>query len=83
VHGGDLIGDGDRFALVSGVTQDRDRIMVRLTHFAIDESGVEVIEYALLVGLVAAGCMLALGDLKDGIVSMFSSMADTVGNTLQ
>ena len=54
-----------------------------LTQFGMDESGADLIEYALVVGLIAGGCLFALGGVKDGIVDMFSSMADTVSNTLQ
>lgn len=58
-------------------------LAARLTQFGMDETGADLIEYALLVGLIAGGCVFALTDLKDGIIDLFSSVADRVAGSIQ
>lgn len=58
-------------------------LAARLTEFGMDESGADLIEYALLVGLIAGGCVFALTDLKAGIIDLFSSVADRVSGSIQ
>jgi pilus assembly protein Flp/PilA len=49
-----------------------------LQHLVSDESGQDLIEYALIAGVVALGAVATLGSLSSTVGNFFS----TVGNTL-
>ena len=46
------------------------------------ERGASMVEYALLVGLIAVVAVVAVGLLGGGIESLFGSANNCVGNTL-
>ena len=49
-----------------------------LQHLVSDESGQDLVEYALIVGVVALGAVATLGSFTSTVGNFFS----TVGNTL-
>ena len=50
----------------------------RIKKLLADEDGATVVEYALLVGLIACGLILSIGGLRDSIVGMFDGASDTL-----
>lgn len=49
--------------------------------FADDERGASLVEYALLVALIAVVCIAAIGFLGGSAKEQFSSVADAVDST--
>ena len=49
--------------------------------FARDERGASLVEYALLVALIAIVCLVAVAFLGSSASSRFSSVGSAVGNT--
>jgi pilus assembly protein Flp/PilA len=56
--------------------QDMHRLIPRLSEFLQDETGQDLIEYALLAGLIGIGAILTLKALDAKIVNAFG----TIGN---
>jgi pilus assembly protein Flp/PilA len=48
--------------------------------FVSDESGATAIEYGLIAAIVGVGIIAALGDLKDALVTTFSTTGDAMTN---
>lgn len=44
-----------------------------------NEEGAALVEYALLVGLIAMACVVAIGALGDAIAGLFQDIADAIG----
>ena len=55
-----------------------NRMRTMLNKFWEDESGQDLIEYALVAGLVGLSCIAAMGSLSGSLVNNFT----TVGNAL-
>ena len=49
-----------------------ERKMEKMRNFFKDESGATMVEYGLMVALIALACITAIGTLKDGIVAVFN-----------
>jgi pilus assembly protein Flp/PilA len=47
--------------------------------FADDERGASLVEYALLVALIAVACIAAIGVLSGGIISRFTETGNQLG----
>jgi Flp pilus assembly pilin Flp len=60
------------------VTSRRTGLALRLAEFGTDDSGADLIEYTLVAGVIAGGCVLVLTELRDGIIALFSSLLDKV-----
>jgi pilus assembly protein Flp/PilA len=54
------------------------QLLSALRHLVIDESGATLVEYSLVVGLIAVACLVAIGFLGGKIATFFS----TVGNSI-
>jgi pilus assembly protein Flp/PilA len=52
--------------------------LTALRHLVIDESGATLVEYSLVIGLIALACVVAITFLGGRIANFFS----TVGNSL-
>jgi Flp pilus assembly pilin Flp len=52
--------------------------MRAIERFLKDESGLETVEYAVMVGLMAAVLVAAIVYLRDAIVKAFKAIADVV-----
>ncbi len=49
-----------------------------LTRFADDQSGATAIEYALIASIVAVGIIVGLGNLRDGLNTLFNNVNTTM-----
>jgi len=72
------------YKLVASTRRMRDRVVssacaVR-TFFARREEGASLVEYALLVALIALACIAAIGLLGNNIANAFNNIGTTVGN---
>ena len=47
--------------------------------FAKKEEGASIVEYGLLVALIALGCIVALGAMGDSLSGLFTGISTTVG----
>ena len=70
--------------LVATTRRLRDRVVsttfaVR-NFFARREEGASLVEYALLVALIALACIAAIGLLGNNISNAFNNIGNTVGN---
>ena len=52
--------------------------MSRLRAFAADERGLEVTEYAVILGLITAGALGLMAALGGWIVAVFTSVVDSL-----
>lgn len=50
--------------------------------FWMDEGGAVAVEYAVLVGVIALGIILAAGYFRDSLVQWFTNAGDTVEATV-
>ncbi len=50
------------------------------THFLADESGQDLIEYALVAALIGLGAVASLTTLRGAITNAFSSIGTTITN---
>ena len=48
--------------------------MTKLVSFLRDESGATAIEYGLIAAIVAVGIIVGLGDLRDGLNTLFNNV---------
>lgn len=53
-----------------------------LTRFGSEEDGVDLIEYAFMVGFLAIGCYLAMTSLSTGLVGFFASIVTSLSKIL-
>jgi pilus assembly protein Flp/PilA len=44
-----------------------------IRHFATDESGATVVEYAVLAGIIALGIIVSVGAIRDSLNGMLNS----------
>jgi Flp pilus assembly pilin Flp len=65
------------------VTQRRSAIASGIAQFGMDDSGADLIEYVLIAGVVAGGCVLTLTELRNGIIAFFSSLIDNLPADLE
>ena len=49
-----------------------------LTRFADDQSGATAIEYGLIAAIVAVGIIVGLGNLRDGLNTLFNNVNTTM-----
>ena len=56
--------------------------MGSIMRFVKDDSGADLVEYALLVGIVALGAVTAIGGVRDSILAMFDSIATSLDTAL-
>lgn len=56
--------------------------MKALNTFMEDESGQNLIEYALVAGIIGLGAVVAMTSLKNSIVNAFSSVASQLTNSI-
>ena len=54
----------------------------RLRRFGSEEDGVDLIEYAFLVGFLAIGCYVAMTSLSTGLVGFFTSIVNSFSRIL-
>ena len=52
--------------------------MKAIERFLKDESGLETVEYAIMIGLIAVALVLAIVYLREAIVRAFRGVADVV-----
>ena len=50
-----------------------------VTHINRDERGASLVEYALLVALIAVACIVAIGILGDNAATKFSDVGSQIG----
>ncbi len=53
-----------------------------LKQFLQDESGQDLIEYALVAALVALGCVAGMQNLAQDVINAFQSVSDTLAATI-
>jgi pilus assembly protein Flp/PilA len=51
-----------------------------VTRFAKDESGATAIEYGLIAAIVGVGIIVGLGQLRDGLNTLFNDVRDELAN---
>jgi Flp pilus assembly pilin Flp len=56
--------------------------MAALQRFLRDEAGADLIEYAFIAGLVAFGCVLAMGTLTGSLNGFFTSVGTKLNGML-
>lgn len=54
------------------------KLYIKLRNLAVQEDGQDLVEYALIIGLIAIGAVTALGALDNKIISTFNN----IGNSL-
>ena len=59
----------------------KDKLASARTFFAKKEEGASLVEYGLLVGLIAVICVASISLLGNKISGMFSSLASTLPST--
>ena len=52
--------------------------MKSIMRFFRDDSGADLVEYALLVGVVALGAILGLAGVRDAIIGLFDDLAGQI-----
>ena len=52
--------------------------MKNILRFFKDDSGADLVEYALLVGVVALGAIVGLNGVRDAIIALFDDLASKV-----
>ena len=62
------------------VTQYFFQQLARLARRADDERGAAMVEYALLIALIAAVCITVLGTLGTNVSGLFGHVANNVSN---
>jgi pilus assembly protein Flp/PilA len=55
----------------------------KLAHFLADETAATAVEYVLVVSLIAAAVMVAVGNLGDGVQVAFDSISRAVTNAVK
>jgi pilus assembly protein Flp/PilA len=55
-----------------------EREMEKMRNFFKDESGATMVEYGLLVALIAVACIVAVGNLATGIQTVFTKSGSTL-----
>ncbi len=50
-------------------------LLDKIKLFSFDQSGSVVVEYALVAGILAIGCITALGDVQDAVAALLRSIA--------
>lgn len=53
----------------------------RIKRFIMDEEGQGMVEYGLIIALVAIGLIVAIGLLKDNLVAIFNKVGATLGTS--
>jgi len=56
--------------------------MTALKNFLRDDSGADLIEYALAAGLIAFGCVVAMGALSGSLNGFFTKVSSTFDGML-
>jgi pilus assembly protein Flp/PilA len=56
------------------------KIVAVLRALGNDESGQDLIEYALVAGLIGLGAVTAMGSLSTGIAGAFGSVSNSLAN---
>ena len=56
--------------------------MTMVKNFVRDENGADLIEYAFAAGLIAFGCVLAMGTLSGGLNGLFTKVSTTLNSML-
>ena len=56
--------------------------MGSIMRFVKDDSGADLVEYALLVGIVALGAVTAIGGVRTSIINMFTSITTSLNTAL-
>jgi pilus assembly protein Flp/PilA len=57
------------------------KLIVATRQFLAGEEGATMVEYALMVALIAAACITAVTALSDGIQTRFNSVAGTISGS--
>lgn len=58
------------------------KLLAVVKHFGTDESGQDLIEYALVAGLIGLAAVAAMGTLGSTIKNGFGSVSNTLSNSL-
>ena len=54
--------------------------MKKLMSFFKEEDGAGMVEYGLLVALIAIGLIITLGSVRDGLVALFNRVVNALAN---
>ena len=54
--------------------------MKKLITFFKDEKGAGMVEYGLLVALIAIGLIVTLGNVRQGLITLFTKVVTALGN---
>lgn len=57
-------------------------ILNKLRSFVVDESGQDLIEYALVAGLIGLAAVVAMGSLATSIGSSFNTVGSSLSNAV-
>jgi pilus assembly protein Flp/PilA len=55
-----------------------NKLLAKVGRFASDETGASLVEYGLLLGLITALCIAAIGLLGTNICTVFSTAASSI-----
>ncbi|MDQ6600276.1 Flp family type IVb pilin [Bacillus salipaludis] len=50
-------------------------MLKKIKNLVVQEEGQALTEYGLVIGLIAVGCVVALGAFKDKIVALFNGIS--------
>jgi Flp pilus assembly pilin Flp len=64
------------------IPREESTLTERLRRFGSEEDGVDLIEYAFLVGFLAIGCYVAMTSLSTGLVGFFTSIVNSFSRIL-
>lgn len=56
------------------------KLMVRLASFIYSEKGQGMVEYGLIIGLIAVALIVTLGLVTGGLKNIFNNIATELGN---
>lgn len=54
------------------------RLLQVVRNLQAGEEGQDLVEYALLVSLIALGCVIAIGDVTTAVTSIFSNISTSI-----
>ena len=54
--------------------------MKKLMSFFKEEDGAGMVEYGLLVALIAIGLLITLGSVRDGLIALFTRVVNALAN---
>jgi pilus assembly protein Flp/PilA len=55
------------------------KLYIKLQNLAKNEEGQDLVEYALLVSLIAMGCISGMKNLATYLITVFSNVSNSIG----